>query len=120
MEGIKAKVIFADGTDDTHKYQDLSPYKRVDFGLSLGGGANIPLKNSDKLNVVLRFAFGVTNVEKDASVSSSKNTTIQLSAVYLVDLTKWVNFNGRSAKNTETHDEGGVECQKVLTKLNSF
>jgi hypothetical protein len=94
--------------DFEEKVTDLSTFNRVDFGLNFGGGAIIPLKNKDILNIDLRLTVGLTNFVKDNSAYSSRNTSIQLSAVYLVDLTKWVHFRGNSTKKSGTQEQNSV------------
>ncbi|MDA3890660.1 MAG: porin family protein [Salinivirgaceae bacterium] len=96
-------IVKQDGTVEwEEKTTDLSPYNRVDFGFSIGGGANIDFDNNDKLNIDLRISHGVTNIEKNSGSSSSRNTSIQLSAIYLLDMTRWISFGG--AKKTEGSD----------------
>jgi hypothetical protein len=106
LTGVESVHKYADGSEYTEEYDDLSPFTRVDFGFNVGGGANIPLKNRDVLNFDFRFGFGVTNVEKNIS-TSTKNISIQLSAIYLVDLTKWVHFKGKSILEEDAYDENG-------------
>jgi len=107
MTGGITKVTFGNNDHGEEvKIEDFSTYNRVDFGFSVGGGANIDLKNKDKLNVDLRFAFGTTDIYKNNSTSSSKNISIQLSAVYLVDMTKWINFNvNKKDKQPDAYEE---------------
>lgn len=108
LTGVTSKIEF--GTTDegeTFKYDDLTPFTRVDFGFSIGGGANIPLSNNDKLNIDLRASFGAVNTDKQGG-TSSKNTSIQLSAVYLVDLTKWVSFKGKSIEDNDAYEENSA------------
>lgn len=104
------EIVFKnDGVNEyDEKVTDLSPYNRFDFGLNFGGGATIPFKNNDQLNIDLRFGFGLTNVEKDNTASSSRNTSVQLSAVYLVDLTKWVHFRGNSTKKSGNQEQNSA------------
>ncbi|MBI9066106.1 MAG: PorT family protein [Salinivirgaceae bacterium] len=93
------------GDTFSESHDDLSIYNRVDFGFNIGGGANIPFKNKDQLNIDLRFAQGVVNIDDYNTTSSSKNTSIQLSAIYLMDLTKFVNFKGKSILEEDAYEE---------------
>lgn len=105
LTGVKSKTVFADGTEESHSPPDLTAYKRVDFGFNIGAGANIPFKTGDQLNIDLRISFGATNVDDQNLTSSSKNTSIQLSAIYLLDITKWVNFRGSSNTNNDAYEQ---------------
>ncbi len=108
LTGVESKTKYDDGAEYTEDYHNISEYfTRVDFGFNIGTGANIPLKNRDVLNIDLRVGIGVTNVEKGNTNSSSRNTSIQLSAIYLFDLTKWVHFKGKSILEEDAYDENG-------------
>lgn len=101
-------------------------YNRVDFGFNFGVGAIIPIKDKDELTVDFRYAQGVVDIEKTTSSSSSKSTSFQLTALYLVDLTKWVNFRGenkdkdayeKSSKKSDTKEQnakpaGGTKIEE--------
>jgi len=78
---------------------DLSQWNRVDFGFNIGTGANIPFKNRDQLNIDLSVSFGATKTQNFFGNSEGRSTSVQLSAVYLLDLTRWVNFKGQSILN---------------------
>lgn len=108
LTGVKSKTVFTDGTEESHSPPDLTAYKKVDFGFNFGAGANIPFKTGDQLNIDLRFSFGVTDVDNQDLYTSSKNTSIQLSAIYLVDLTKWVNFKGKSTLEEDAYEQESV------------
>lgn len=102
MTGIETIYKMDGEVEFEEEVTDFSPYNRVDFGFSVGGGSNINLKNNDKLNIDLRLTFGTIDVEKQGSSSSSKNISVQLSAIYLLDMTRWISFGG--AKKTESND----------------
>ena len=116
LTGVEFKML-SDTSDieyDESEYynENLSTFfKRVDFGLSVGAGANIPIKNGDILNIDLRYTYGLTDVNKqgaNASTTSSRNMSIQLSAIYLLDLTKWVHFKGSSSNNDAYEEDNSV------------
>jgi len=67
-------------------------YKRVEFGWMAAFGAEFPVNKTDQMAVDLRLAGGFTDVEKNQGTSKSKNFSVQVSAIYLYDLTKHVNF----------------------------
>jgi hypothetical protein len=96
--------------------EELSHYKRVDFGLNFGGGATKSMKNGDQLNLDLAFTYGLTDVYEGTTNSSDKNVTVQLSAIYLFDLTKFITFKARSNQN-DGYDEntlptGGAKVEQ--------
>lgn len=91
--------------DENYSITDYSFYNRVDFGFNFGVGATIPLKNKDVLSVDFRYAQGVVNVSSAAGSTSNKNTSFQLSAFYLIDITKWVNFRGSDKKENDAYEE---------------
>lgn len=107
LTGIKHIEKIEGQPDFEEKITDFSNFNRVDFGLNFGGGANIPLKNKDILNIDMRLALGLTNLLSDNTLYNSRNTSIQLSAVYLVDLTKWVQFKGKSKEKSNSMEQKG-------------
>lgn len=104
----ETKIEYPGMTEEYHV--DYSMTKRTEFGLSIGGGANIPLANNDKLNIDLRYTIGLTNVEtRDnfmTGTQAKKNQTIEISAIYFVDLTRWVSFKGKSKGTKDAYDSG--------------
>lgn len=104
LTGGVTKVEFVDGgSEPDQEITDFSTYNRMELGLNAGGGANIDLKNNDKLNIDLRFTYAMTNVQNsDAANQTKKNVSIQLSAIYLFDMTRWISFGG--ANKTKTND----------------
>ena len=102
------EVVYSDSPDSGEKVTDLSPYSRVDFGLNFGGGANIPFKNKDQLNIDLRVTYGLTKTEDFWGASEGRSTSVQISAVYLLDLTKWVNFKGTSILEQDAYEENNA------------
>lgn len=105
LTGVTSKWVYPDGSEFEEPYNDLTPFKRVDFGFNFGAGANIPFSNGDQLNVDLRYSFGVTDVDNQNLTTTSKNTSVQLSAIYLLDLTKWVNFKGKSILEEDAYEQ---------------
>ena len=107
-------VVYTDNEFE-EKAHDLSPYSRIDFGLNIGAGANIPFKTGDQLNIDLRVSYGLTKTEDYWVTTEGRNTSIQLSAVYLLDLTKWVNFKGNSAIENDAYEK--ESAPKVESKV---
>ena len=85
-------------TSKISKDELTSSFNRTDFGFNIGLGTNFKLKNKDRFNIDLSYSFGTTdvlNTDSDgfASSESSKNMFVKLSAAYMFDVTKWINFN---------------------------
>ena len=87
------------GEDYVHKLEPeiiSDNFNRVDFGFNVGIGGSMKLKNKDRCNVDIRTSFGTVDVNKSSSnvgatsSSSSKNITVQMSAVYLFNLSKYM------------------------------
>lgn len=93
-------------TEEMHV--DYNFTKRTEFGLNFGFGTTFPLNNKDRLNIDLRYSFGLTNVETRTNfvtgTQAKKNRTIEISAIYFVDLTRWVHFRG-SNKTDDAYDK---------------
>ena len=102
------EVVYSDSPESGEEVTDLSPYSRVDFGLNFGGGANIPFKNKDQLNIDLRVTYGLTETEDFWGTTKGRSTSIQLSAVYLLDLTKFVKFKGSSTNEQDAYEENNA------------
>ncbi len=107
MTGVE--TVFKQGStvEFTEQLDSISSvYHRFDFGLNLGCGTIIPFKNKDQLTIDLRLGLGFVNTDKLGS-ASSRNTSVQLSAIYLVDLTKWIHFRGKSILD-DSPEQGGA------------
>lgn len=115
LTGYEGVYVYEGGEEyeDEHHEDLSSSFKRVDFGFSIGAGASMELKNKDILAIDLTVAQGVVNMHKDIPAfysytnTSSKNTSVQLTATYLFDLTKWINFKG-SNKAEDAYEENSA------------
>ena len=106
MTGGKYVTTFEDGFEEPgYKIEGTAweGYNRVDFGFNFGLGAVIPFKNNDELTVDIRYAQGVVDINKLNTTTTSKSTSFQITALYLIDLTKWVNFRGEKEDNDASH-----------------
>lgn len=93
-------VVLRDSIGNENQYEEiLDVYNRVDFGLNFGGGANFKLNSGDRLNVDLAFTYGFVNTDNSGFSTSSKNVTIQLSAIYLFDLTRFLKPKNNDSGN---------------------
>lgn len=113
LTGVSTKIEFVDGGGETYSETTLDPFTKAEFGLNFGGGANIPFKSGDKLNVDLRLTYGINKFENSSTNTEGRNISVQLSAIYLVDLTKWVSFKGKSIENKDTNEDSPAGGRKV-------
>lgn len=68
-----AKVIFPDGSSE----QINEDFSAVDFGLGLGGGADVPLGNLVVFGET-RYVFGLNDINAESGESTVKNRGLQI------------------------------------------
>lgn len=95
---VTSKSVYESG-EEWEEEIELTDYKRVDIGLSIGGGAIIPLNSGDQISLDLRYSQGIIDTYDDGIQSEyNVNTSFQLSAVYFFDLTRIFSFRGEKTE----------------------
>lgn len=108
--------VYSDNPASGEVAPDLSPFSRVDFGFNFGGGAYYSLNNGDRINIDLNVGFGAIKTQNFWGTSEGRNTSVQLSAIYLFDLTHFISFKGKSNANDGYEEDvapaGGAKVER--------